>query len=310
MLIATRTTVFHLAGGGSEAEPTRRFEGDGVRRVAAGERCDVVALEGGTLVVMDGAGQRRVETGIEESVHCLLILSEDPLVVLVGTEPPQVYEFRDDGRPAMRSESFAALECRDRWHTPWGGPPAVRSMASTRGGWVYADIHVGSIMRSPDRGVTWAPVTPDLHEDVHQVATSPACDDRVYANTARAVYVSDDRGRSWVHRADDLGSRYGRAVAVHATDPDCALATVSDGPHGDNVHGRLLRTENAGVTWRPIDNGFPASTVANIDTVHMTFAADGTAWAVVGRVLYIGRNGGGDWAKFWEAPDRIIMLAD
>ena len=310
MLIATTTAVFRLAGDGAEDEPALRFEGKGVRRVAAGDRHDLIALDGGTLAIMTGAEQRRVETGIEEPVHCLLVLSEDPLRVLVGTEPPHVYEFGDDGRPASRSASFAALECRGKWHTPWGGPPAVRSMASTRDGWVYADIHVGSIMRSPDRGVTWAPVTPDLHEDVHQVATSPVVADRVYANTARAVYISDDRGRSWRHRADDLGSRYGRAIAVHPTDPDCILATVSDGPHGDNVHGQLFRTEDAGATWQAIGDGFPSSTVKNIDTFHVAFAADGTAWAVVGRTLYVGRNGGGDWAEFWDAPDRIVMLAD
>ena len=26
--------------------------------------------------------------------------------------------------------------------------------------WIYADVHVGSIMRSPDHGTTWEPVTP------------------------------------------------------------------------------------------------------------------------------------------------------
>ena len=44
----------------------------------------------------------------------------------------------------------------------------MRSLAHS-GDWVFADIHVGS-MRSPDRGTTWEPVTPDLDADVHQVA--------------------------------------------------------------------------------------------------------------------------------------------
>ena len=64
MLIATRTAVFRLAGDGSEDGPTLRFESSGIRRVAAGERRDVISLEGGALVIMEGAGQRRFGNGI------------------------------------------------------------------------------------------------------------------------------------------------------------------------------------------------------------------------------------------------------
>ena len=38
---------------------------------------------------------------------------------------------------------------RQSWYTPWAVRPAVRSLAHS-GDWVFADIHVGSIMRSPD----------------------------------------------------------------------------------------------------------------------------------------------------------------
>ena len=228
--------------------------------------------------------------------------------MLIGTTPAHVYRLADDGRPAARIAPFDALDCRDGWHTPWGGPPAVRSLADTPDGTVYADIHVGSIMRSADHGRSWQPVTPDLHEDVHQVATCAAAPDRVAANTARAVYLSDDLGRSWSHRGDDLGARYGRAIAIDPTDPDVMLATVSDGPHGDDVHGQLYRTDDAGRTWSHVCDGFPDSTAQNINTSHVVFTADGIAWACVDRTLYVGDDHGRRWSTFWAGPEPIRMI--
>ncbi len=309
MLIATENAVYALHGDGGQAPPEVLLKGGSVRRVAHQGRCSAVALEGGRLVVFRSGESRELTTGIAEPVHSLLLLSAEPLVLLIGTEPPHVYRLEAGDRAARRVESFERLECRSGWHTPWGGPPALRSLARTGDGWVYADIHVGSIMRSPDGGASWEPVTPQLHEDVHQVATCPADDERVYAQTADAFWLSEDRGESWTHRAADLGERYGRCVTVHPQDPDLLLATVSDGPHGGDVHGQLYRSADAGRSWQHVADGFPASVAENIDTFHVAFGSAGVAWACVGRRLYVGHEGAAQWEEFWQAPEDILMLA-
>jgi photosystem II stability/assembly factor-like uncharacterized protein len=269
---------------------------------------NVLAMDDGTLRVLADGGQRRVLTGIQDDITSLAILSESPLGILIGTEPPHIYNLRDEG-PAERNASFAALDVRDEWFTPRGGPAAVRSLAVTPDGWAYGDIHVGSIMRSADRGQTWSPVTPELHVDVHDVSTCPAAPDRVYAQTADAFWISCDRGGSWEHRARDLGERYGRCVSVHPGEPNLALSTVSDGPHGEHVHGQLYRTEDAGLQWTHLADGFPRSTPENIDTFHVAFSAGGLAWAVSGSQLYVGWRRARDWSLFWEAPEPIRMLS-
>ncbi|MBL7140040.1 MAG: hypothetical protein ISS74_03945 [Planctomycetes bacterium] len=308
MLIATSDAVYELEKAGGT--PGKRFEAPGIRRVAEGRHRALVALEDGRLALLKGGRPRYLEPDLGEGVEvtALLILAEDPLEVLLGTEPPHVYRLTVE-RGAERCGVFDALHVRSGWHTPWGGPPAVRSLAGTPDGTVYADIHVGSIMVSADRGTTWAPVTPDLNEDVHQVATCPAAPDRVYANTARAVHVSDDRGKTWQDRGGKLGRRYGRAIAVHPARPAVLLASTSDGPHGDNVHGGLFGTTNAGKTWSQVTDGFPAATRENIDTFHVAVTADGTGWASVGEALYTGQAASGPWRKAWEAPDAIRMLS-
>lgn len=304
MLIATRKSVFALSGDGPP--PFTLLENGQIEHIAEGSSISLVALKGGEVVVLSHKNSRSIATGIGESIECLLILNEDPLHFLVGVEGPGIYAIKED--MVERLESFDSLECRDRWHTPWGGPASLRSLARTRDGWLYADIHVGSIMRSPDLGSTWDPVAPGLDEDVHQVATSPRNDERVYVNTARAVYLSDDRGATWQHRSEGLHYLYGRAIAVAPEDPDCLLASVSRGPMGV-AQGRLYQSKDAGRSWTHVTNGFPETTPRNIDTFHLAFTPDGQAWAVVGTTLYKDRDRGLTWQVAWEAPAKIEMIA-
>ncbi len=307
LLVATAAAVYRLGGepGDLRADPCLRA--DEIQCADAGMAFDAAALAGGELRLLGPDGPKQVSAAIPERVDCLAILTDEPPELLVGTLDARLY--RVSGGLVGKVEPFDALDCRGRWHTPWGGLPSVRSLAATPDGWVYADIHVGSIMRSPDRGHTWQPVTPELHEDVHQVATCPAEPDRVYANTADGVYVSDDRGGSWSHRADDLDCRYGRAVAVAPHDPDLILATVSDGPHGENVHGQLYRSDDAGRSWEHIGDGFPASTAENIDTYRVAFTDDGLAWALADNTLHVGREGATRWEPVWPVREPAIMLA-
>ena len=307
MLIATQSAVYRVANPEDPEAVGVCLGADGVRCVAEGAAGAIVAMSEGTIRVLSDAGSRAVDSGIDEPIECLLILDEHPLELLIGTEGAHLFHLR--GAEISRIRRFDALDCRAGWHTPWGGPPSVRSLAATADGWVYADIHVGSIMRSGDGGQSWEPVTPDLNEDVHQVATCRARPDRVYANTARGVYVSEDRGQSWHDRARDLGRRYGRAIAVAPDDPDLLLATISDGPHGGDVHGQLWQSEDCGRNWRHVSGGFPASTPDNINTFHVALCDGGQAWAVVGRTLYVGKVRASRWEAFWTATEPILMIA-
>jgi hypothetical protein len=308
MLIATRNGAYSIESDGSEAEPRPIKTGVGVRRVAEAQGLSVIALEDGGILVLEDGAERRIETGIADRIDSLCIVEENTLELLIGTTPPYLYQLTGENS-AVRVKTFDELSVRGKWYTPWGGPAAVRSLAKTGDGWVYADIHVGSIMRSPDRGESWEPVTPSLHVDVHEVNTTPASDDCVYANTYLSVYVSDDRGDSWKHRNNVLNNRYGRGIAIHPEDPDTALCGVSDGPSGANVRGQLHFTEDSGVNWSHISEGFPESTKKNIDTFHITFHGDDVAWVCDEKTLYLSGDRGKSWMPHWEAPEEILMIS-
>ena len=308
MLIATSSGVYSIKSDGTEPEPRTLKTGIDVKRVAEGEMINIIALGDGRVLTLKDGDERTIETGITDRIDSLCIVKENPLDLLIGTTPP--YLFRLEGEsPAEKVKAFNELSVRDKWYTPWGGPAAVRSLAKTIDGWVYANIHVGSIMRSPDSGESWEPVTPSLHVDVHEVNTAPASNDRVYANTYLSVYVSDDRGRSWEHRNKALNNRYGRGIAIHPGDPDTALCGVSDGPSGSNVHGQLYHTMDAGLNWVHVTDGFPESTRKNIDTFHIAFYGRDVTWVCDEETLYLSRDKGKSWIPHWKAPEEILMIS-
>ena len=305
MLILTQEGLYSVDESAPKPEPVRVLDTAAVI-IQASPSCGVAALPDGEIAVIRPEGIDRLDSGVEDEIHCLHVLQENPPTLLIGTEPAHIYRL-ECGQPARRIESFDRLEVRDDWYTPWGGPPAVRSLARS-GEDVYADIHVGSIVRSPDSGRSWAPVTPGLHPDVHQVAVCPAAPERVYANTADAVFVSEDRGDSWHHRSDGLPSRYGRAIAVHPDDPDCLLASVSRGPRAEGT-GQLFRSDDGGRTWEHAADGFPAATHDNVDTFHVAFDAGGAAWAAVEDRLYRSGDHTHGWSVAWHAPASILALS-
>ena len=313
MFIATNNAIYAVEDNGN-SEPTQIYNGTGHQDLNGSGNHDamvslsngqavVSALSDGTLLFLSEDGEKRIPTGIEDPIASLLVVREDPLTLLIGTdEGAYVYRLVGEKGPAERVIAFDELECRKDWYTPWGGPPAVRTLAKTQDGFCYADVHVGSIMRSPDEGISWEPVTPDLNKDVHQVATCPVDDHQVYASTANGVYISPDRGNSWEHRLQGLPRRYGTGIAVHPADPDLMIATVQNGPRGGGAW--LCRSENGGTTWTQLNDQLPKS-IDRIRTGYITFTSDGTAWAVIGKTLYIGKDRATDWSAFWTPPEHL-----
>ena len=307
MFIATYNAIYAIEDNG-RSKPIQVYKGTDHQDLGYGAmvslskgQAAVFALSDGTLLFLSEGDAKRIPTGIEDPIASLLLIRENPLTLLIGTdEGAYVYRLVGEEGPAERVVAFDELPCREEWYTPWGGPPAVRTLAKTQDGFCYADIHVGSIMRSPDEGISWEPVTPELHKDVHQVTTCPADDNRVYANTQNGVYISTDRGNSWEHRPQGLPRRYGTAIAVHPTDPDLLIATVQNGPRGGGAW--LCHSENGGRTWTQLNDQLTES-IDRISTGCVAFTSDGTAWAALGKTLYIGQERATVWTPFWTPSE-------
>ncbi|MGI5818565.1 MAG: WD40/YVTN/BNR-like repeat-containing protein [Armatimonadota bacterium] len=198
--------------------------------------------------------------------------------IFIGAEDARMWVLPSEGGEPERISSFDAVPSRDEWDTPWGGPPDVRSLAIVAGEApaVYADIHVGWIVRSLDLGETWTQLRDGLHRDVHRVSTHRDRPDRVYAATAQGCFVSEDRGDSWrQHLAPFEPRNYQRCVVPDFADPDLFLCTASLGPHPSGETGceaMIFRTEDAGESWEAAHGGLPPHFYHNINT-HMLAAS-------------------------------------
>lgn len=90
-------------------------------------------------------GQPRSRTGWTEvelpaaiRVTCIVSTADG---ALAGTAGAHLLTIADG--QATRVTSFDDAPTRSAWHTPWGGPPDVRSMAVAADGTVYVNVHVG-----------------------------------------------------------------------------------------------------------------------------------------------------------------------
>lgn len=202
--------------------------------------------------------------------------------------------FRLSGRVLDEDEYFTSAPGRERWTTPWGGPPDVRSLSFGPDGVLYVNVHVGGILRYDNTGLT---PTIDMEADVHQVVAHPDRPATVVAACALGLAQSGD-GHTFNIRSDGLHAGYCRAVAVA---DDTVLVSASRGPRGGD--SRLYRGSLAGGPLEHAQHGLPDSFVSNLDT-HCLLATndafyaanDGTVWRSTdeGRTWEVAAEGLGD----------------
>jgi photosystem II stability/assembly factor-like uncharacterized protein len=207
--------------------------------------------------------------------------------VLIGTAEGHLV--RVEQGVADTVEAFDTVEGRSAWHTPWGGPADVRSMALGDDA-VYVNVHVGGILASLDRGVTWSPTDLDIDTDVHQVL---AVDNRVLAALGHSgLAQSSDGGRSWTLATDGLHASYCRAVAVSG---DVVLLSASTGPR--THHGALYRGRLGGDTFERCEKGLPEWFSGNIDTGCLALEGSTAAFGTSDGSVFVSDDAGYSWSQ-------------
>jgi hypothetical protein len=90
---------------------------------------------------------------------------------------------------------------------------------------LLANVHVGGIPRSFDRGATWQP-TIDTDSDVHEVRAHPTRPGLVVAAAAIGLCISMDGGATWEIEQTGLHASYCSAVGF--ADDDILVAAATD----------------------------------------------------------------------------------
>ncbi|HEY3233163.1 MAG TPA: hypothetical protein VGJ84_00510 [Polyangiaceae bacterium] len=266
--------ALHLFGNRSG----REFAGRSVSALAQADGALAMVLDGRELFCSD-SGKRWQSIAILDSVSIECVLW-DGRTAWLGTSEAHLYRVRDG--QSERLESFDSAPGRADWYTPWGAPPDTRSLSRGADGALYANVHVGGILRSRDVAASWAP-TLDVDADTHQVSADPTRAERIYAATARGFAVSDDGADSWRFENAGLHASYLRAVALTR---DAILVTASQGPRGSQA--AVYRRPAQGSSFEKCHVGLPDWFDGNIDT-HCLAAS--------GQLVALGHNGTVFWSE-------------
>ncbi|MBV9554613.1 MAG: hypothetical protein JO032_17670, partial [Alphaproteobacteria bacterium] len=170
-----------------------------------------------------GARWERVgDAGALPTIWSLTVDPSDPETLFAGTRPAGLYRSRDGGRRWQRLDVDIAAECSI-------GIPFVTAIVVDPDDRrrVWAGVEIDGVYRSEDGGDTWTHLTAGLYDpDIHAMAIAATEPKRLYASTARELFVSDNLGDSW--QALEIREKwplpYARGLAVKPDDPRVLFA--------------------------------------------------------------------------------------
>jgi hypothetical protein len=288
LAVATRAGLF-----GSDSREPVAFAAREVNHLARAQTGALWAIVDRTELWTSSPEWSRVARAEGLILNCVLPLAKD---VLVGASEGHLLRLVNGRLDIV--ESVEETDGREQWYTPWGGPPDVRSLTADAA--VYANVHVGGILRSDEEG-RWSAVI-DIHSDVHEVQARAG--GLVLAATARGLAISRDRGDSWDFEDAGLHATYCRAVT---TCEDIVLVSAAVGPHG----GR------AAVYRRPLDAreplekcsaGLPEWFGDNIDTGCLASSEGAVAFGTSDGRVFLSEDCGEHWRELGGRMPEVLHV--
>lgn len=273
------------------------LEGREITALAPADDASWVLADGRDVVRIGGDAIEPVASIEEELGRSLLPVGD---AILVGTANARLALAR--GGSVEMVASFDAAEDRERWYTPWGGPPDTRSLSASPDGSLFANVHVGGILRAGSPEGPWLP-TIDIDTDVHQVLADPSEVRHVVAASALGLAESDDGGATWRFVTDGLHAAYARAVALVGR---TLLMSASSGPQGGRA--AVYRRDQGQDGFTRCTEGLPEWFGRNVDSHHVA-AADGRAAFGAGDRLFVSDDAGVTWNDAGTSFGEITCVA-
>jgi hypothetical protein len=275
--------------------------------------------QGGALAIVDGHMLcRRASDGVWSTIatssHQLACAVAVADAIYIGTDDACVLLVGANGRIEPLG-GFDAVPGRETWYAGSAvingqrvGPPlGVRSMTATSdGGTLLANVHVGGIPRSMDGGVTWQP-TIDVDSDVHEVRAHPSDPDTVIAAAAIGLCISRDGGATWTIEQSGLHAPYCSAVAFSGNEI-LVSASVDHFATEGAIYGRPIDGHGPLVA---VGGGLPRWLAGSADT--RCIAARASVVAVADRTsnLYVSEDAGHTWscrAKSLPTTSSVLIV--
>ena len=261
--------------------------------------------QGGALAVIDGCTlSRRTPTGewralavSDLDLSCAVAALDG---VYVGTNNAEILRLSASGN-FERLPGFAHVPGRNTWYAGSAvvdgkvvGPPlGIRSITATcDGSALLANVHVGGIPRSADRGVSWHP-TINVDEDVHEVRAHESRPEIVIAAAATGLCISRDGGATWSVEHEGMHAPYCSCVAFAGND---ILIGASESHFASQ--SRIYRRPLDGSSpLTPVSGGLPAWFDGIVDTACIATRAETLALVDKGGNLYVSQDAARTWTR-------------
>jgi photosystem II stability/assembly factor-like uncharacterized protein len=176
-------------------------------------------------------------------------------------------------------------------------PSTPATVYAGTGAGVYRDYGAtsGGVFKSTDGGKNWAEASLGLpRADVNALAVDPVTPSTLYAGLtagpAGSLYKTTDSGQTWVLSATGLGLEKITSLAVDPARP--AVIYAGGGAYAGSAVG-LFRSEDAGATWRPTQQGLPAD--LTVFTIAIDPRETSTVYAAGGEGVFKSVNDGATW---------------
>jgi photosystem II stability/assembly factor-like uncharacterized protein len=188
----------------------------------------------------------------------------DPAALFVTEDPANGWRFL----PGLENHST-----RDSWQVAKGGMPLHSLQFDHRSpDRMYVAVSAGGCYRTEDGGTSWTPINDGIRAEYltdpaspaghnpHALRIHPIDSDRLYRQDHCGVYVSRDRGDTWIEITEGLPSEFGYGLALDPENPDRAWVIPEESSHMRCVCAGRLRvyeTADAGTSWTPRTDGLP-----------------------------------------------------
>jgi photosystem II stability/assembly factor-like uncharacterized protein len=250
----------------------------------------------------------RVESPLDgRQIWSLLLLPQQPDVILAGTCPSRLFRSGDGGRTWTEPGANMMQDCPRIIHTRVTALAADLRDADT----VWTGVEIDGLHRSRDAGHTFQKVGSGLSsQDIHGLAIVPGSGGsrHLLASTNNDLNLSSDDGDTWqqLHVGQSLPWSYCRGLVQKCGQPEVVLMGNGDGPPGSV--GMVARSTDGGRSWRTAQMpGQANSTLWNF-AVHAADPELIYASSVSGEV-YRSTDSGASWSKLDREFGEIRALA-
>ncbi len=217
----------------------------------------------------------------------------------------------------MKSETVYGLEWISVGPVVNSARVEAVQLDSSRPGVMYVAFGCGSLWKTSNNGVTWAPIFENQASlGIGDFSLSPSNPEVIYLGTGRSlkkprnftipgtgIYRSDDGGNQWRYLGLSDSWHIGE-IAIHPLNPDIAVVAVLGHFWSRNSNRGLYRTDDGGKSWQhvlQINEQTGANDVVwardNPDVVYASTWENFPGVSGVGSAVYRSSDAGITWQK-------------